>query len=128
MLQGRLPYSVAKLHRIYGPIVRIAPDELVFDDADAWKDVYGIRPGKSEIPKDPKYYNITAAGVESIIAAPASRHGELRRLLSHGFSERALRAQVDIIQDYVDLMIARLRSESRMGSVDMVKFFNVSVD
>lgn len=126
MLQGSLAFKVERLHRIYGPVVRIAPDELVYDSANAWKDIYGIRPGKSEIPKDPLFYLNTAAGIESIIAAPAQRHGELRRLLSYGFSERALRAQFDIIQGYVDYLIARLRGESsKGGAVDMVKWYNV---
>lgn len=133
MLGGDLSFHVEKVHRKYGRVVRIAPDELVWADAEAWKDIYGIRPGKSEIPKDPMFYLNTAAGIESIIAAPAKRHGELRRLLSHGFSERALRSQEPIIQHHVDLFIHRLRQISSKGesdspdgkSVDIVKWYNV---
>jgi hypothetical protein len=127
MLAGRQAFEVYKLHRKYGPVVRIAPSELVFESAEAWKDIYGIRPGRAEIPKDPIFYLNSAAGAESIIAAPAKQHSVLRRLLSHGFSERALREQVDIIQDYVDLLIARMRAESeKEPRSDMVKWYNVS--
>lgn len=127
MLRGNLSFYVEKVHRIYGPVVRVAPDELVYANANSWRDIYGMTPGKSEIPKDPMFYLNTAAGIESIIAAPAHRHGELRRLLSHGFSERALRSQEGIIQHHVDLFIHRLRQFSSASSeaIDIVKWYNV---
>lgn len=126
MLRGDLSFHIEKVHKKYGPVVRVAPDELTYADADAWRDIYGMRPGKSEIPKDPMFYLNTAAGIESIIAAPAQRHGELRRLLSHGFSERALRSQETIIQHHVDLLISRLRQISVSAEpIDMVKWYNV---
>lgn len=31
------------LHDIYGPVVRVAPNELSFITAEAWKDIYLIR-------------------------------------------------------------------------------------
>jgi cytochrome P450 len=65
-------------------------------------------------------------GELSIIGAKAERHGKLRRLLSHGFSERALQDQVPIVQKYIDLFIARLRVLSRKAEpVDMVQWYNV---
>jgi hypothetical protein len=38
-----LPYEVKKLHDRYGPVVRIAPGELSYNDPDAWQDIYGNR-------------------------------------------------------------------------------------
>lgn len=35
--QGRLHREVLKLHKTYGPVVRIGPKELVFTSPDAWK-------------------------------------------------------------------------------------------
>lgn len=54
-------------------------------------------------------------GHVSIFGAPLERHGTLRRLLSHGFSEKALRCQEPIIQHYLDLFIRRLRDLRREG-------------
>ena len=31
------------LHRKYGSLVRVAPNELLFTSADAWEDIYGYR-------------------------------------------------------------------------------------
>jgi len=120
-----LPFSVYRAHLKYGDVVRIAPDELAYNDHRAWKDIYGHRSGKGEIPKDPNFYLNTAAGHLSIIAAPSERHGTLRRLLSHGFSEKALRDQEPILQYYVDLFIRRLRDNGATdGPIDIVKWYN----
>lgn len=39
-LQGTLDKKMLQIHRRYGTEVRIAPDELSFSDARAWKDVH----------------------------------------------------------------------------------------
>ncbi|KAI9729630.1 MAG: hypothetical protein M1818_008477 [Claussenomyces sp. TS43310] len=125
LVRGTLPFSVYHAHQKYGDIVRIAPDELAYNDARSWKDIYGHRPGKSEIPKDPNFYTNTAAGHLSIIAAASDRHAAQRRLLSHGFSEKALRDQEPTLQYYVDLFIRRLRDLSVTGErIDIVQWYN----
>ncbi|OCK85223.1 putative cytochrome P450 monooxygenase [Lepidopterella palustris CBS 459.81] len=125
VVRGTLPFSVHRMHEKYGRIVRVAPDELAYADADAWRDIYGHRVDKVQIPKDPNFYLNTAAGELSIIAAPNRRHGEIRRLMSHGFSEKALRDQEPFIQHYVDLLIRRLRDLSvKDEPIDMVNWYN----
>lgn len=129
LLKGRLPFAVQKVHEKYGPAVRLAPDELSFVGGDAWKSIYGYKHGTAgEMPKDPQMYLNTSAGGLSIFGAPSERHGTLRRLLSHGFSEKALRSQEPIIQHYLDLFIRRLRDLGAKGKkVDIVTWYNVSI-
>lgn len=80
------------------------------------------------MPKDPGMYGNTSAGALSIFSAPSPRHGELRRLLSHGFSEKALRSQEPSIQHYLDHFIRRLRDLGAKGEVvDIVEWYNVCV-
>ncbi|KAI1205002.1 cytochrome P450 [Annulohypoxylon truncatum] len=124
LLRGRLPFDVHTLHLCYGETVRIAPDELSCINPGAWKDIYGHRVGKGEVPKDPMFY--TSAGVDSVFYAPGERHGRLRRLLSHGFSEKAMREQEATIQQYISIFIQRLRELCQQGDepVDMVKWYN----
>lgn len=128
LLKGTLHTEVLDLHRKYGSVVRLAPDELAYNDPDAWRDIYGYRPGKPETPKDPLFYNNTASGILSVLGAPGARHGELRRMLSHGFSERALRDQEPLILSYADLLISNLRRCSEGGTkpVNMEAWYNVS--
>jgi len=37
LLKGRIPFWIKAQHGKYGPIVRVSPNELCFDDAAAWK-------------------------------------------------------------------------------------------
>ncbi|GME64949.1 hypothetical protein AJ79_03600 [Neofusicoccum parvum] len=125
LLSGSVSFEIGKLHEKYGDVVRIAPDELSFNDPKAWDDIYGYRPGKGEIVKDPVFYDVTSSGKLSIIGSDTKRHGELRRLMAHGYSDRALRDQLPVIKSYADLLFAKLRHLSETGKpVDMVKWYN----
>jgi cytochrome P450 len=124
-LRGTIVHDVKKLHDQYGPVVRIAPDELSFIDSRAWKDIYGHH-GSYEMEKDPKFYNMTGNLVDrSILNADRNLHGFLRRQLSHGFSERSMRDQAPLIMDYLDLLISQLERVSKGNKpVNMVAWLN----
>lgn len=113
----------------YGDVVRVAPDELSYIHPDAWHQIYGHRPGKSEIMKDPTFYAALASGKGSIISADRDRHSHLRKQMSHGFSERALREQESVVRSYADYFVERITGvmEGQDGVVDMVRWYNVSV-
>lgn len=121
-------YALHELHEKYGDVVRVAPNELSYTDPEAWNDIYGHRVGKPEVMKDPQFYSSFSSGSGSIISADRARHGHLRKQASHGFSERALRTQEDVIKKYADLMIARLEESAtaKRPVVDIVDWFNVS--
>ncbi|KAK9413548.1 putative Cytochrome P450 [Seiridium unicorne] len=115
--RGEMGHYVADLHRKYGPIVRIGPDELAFSDPQAWKDIYGhSAPGQEEFPKYDKLYRPFDGMPTSIISAGRKEHGLVRRQLAHGFSERSMRGQEPIIGGYVDLLIQRLRAACEGGN------------
>ena len=126
LLSGKVSFEIGKMHEKYGDVVRIGPDELSFNDPAAWNDIYGYRAGKGEFMKDPTFYNVTSSGKLSIIGSDTQRHGELRRLMAHGYSDRALRDQIPIIKSYGDLFFHKIRDISKSGEpVDLVKWFNV---
>lgn len=109
IVQGRLHKDALELRRKYGPVVRIAPNELAFFEADAWKDIYGHKPpGVPEFPKYKPFYRNRNIAL-NIVTEDRENHAQLRRQLAHGFSERSLRGQESIIGEYVDLLIHRLR-------------------
>ncbi|ELR05414.1 hypothetical protein VC83_03574 [Pseudogymnoascus destructans] len=123
-LTGQLPYRCHQLHTTYGDVVRIAPDELSFTNADAWKDIYGYRHGHQPMPKDMSFYNIPSNGAHSLITASRADHSRQRRLIAHAFSDKALREQEPLIKGYVDLLIQRLHERSSTGPLDMVSWYN----
>ncbi|KAL1854027.1 hypothetical protein VTK73DRAFT_8826 [Phialemonium thermophilum] len=115
LVTGRLSLDVRDYHERYGPVVRIAPNELSFACAAAWKDIYGHRIGPhgttSELPKNPDFY-LLKGQEPGILATNRENHAMLRRQLAHGFSDRGLRAQESLIGAYVDLLIQRLRERA----------------
>lgn len=118
---------MAELHKRYGPAVRIAPNELVFSSPQAWRDIYGHKKaGEDEFPKYDGFYKILGSTVPtSLISSSREEHGLLRRQMSHGFSDRAMREQEPLIGTYVDLLISRLKDAARKNSKqDLREWYN----
>ncbi|KAL8335865.1 hypothetical protein RB598_009858 [Gaeumannomyces tritici] len=113
LVSGRLPFEILDLHKKYGDVVRIAPDELSFAHPTAWLEIYGHRPHGSDGPEElPKYqtYFRNAGMPPSIVNEDRENHALIRRLLAPGFSERTMRDQEPIIGGYVDLLIKQLHA------------------
>jgi cytochrome P450 len=97
---------VADLHKRYGAVVRIGPNELSYIREDAWKDIYGTRSGEGQLMKDPTTAANEPGSTTGLFLAPtAEDHSRMRRNLNPGFSERALREQEPVIMTYIDLLI-----------------------
>ncbi|APA13827.1 hypothetical protein SS1G_13923 [Sclerotinia sclerotiorum 1980 UF-70] len=123
---GTLPQKIASLHETYGHVVRTAPDTLSFTSAQAFQDIYARKNGRPPFPKDPILYTQPAEGEKSSILAVIDDkdHARYRRLLSHAFSEKALREQEPLIQKYIDLLIQRLYENEEKGYQNMVHWYN----
>lgn len=123
-VDGVFPVWIHELHLKYGPVVRHAPDELSFIDPAAWKDVYGHR--ASNFQKSKVFYGPDPYGNPSgMIRAENASHGQQRKVVSHAFSDRALREQEDLLKQYTDLLVKRLTTkQEEQGKVDMVRFYN----
>lgn len=124
---GHNHLDVTALHDRYGPVVRISPDELAFNTPQAFRDIYGARPGGC-FPKDRNHYIPPANGVDHLVCAiDHGVHARQRRLLGHAFSERALRDQEGLITGYVDTMITKLQeqvSKDKNVPVDIKNWMN----
>ncbi|KHO00243.1 uncharacterized protein MAM_02166 [Metarhizium album ARSEF 1941] len=83
MARGRVPFKNRLLHEKHGPVVRVAPDELSFNAARAWEDIYGSEPsGHTRLPRGPSHLGSVdplngvyplSAGVEPELASPKRR-------------------------------------------------------
>jgi cytochrome P450 len=98
-----------EFHNRYGNVVRIAPDELAFAHPDAWKEIQGHRKGQPEMEKAQWFYRPLPDDPLHIVNEGREEHGQLRRQMAHGFSEKAMRDQEPIIRGYVDLLMQQLR-------------------
>lgn len=118
MLTGNAHVDTQKLHNQYGPVVRISPNALSFNTAQAWKDIYGSRVSKEQLEKDPIIFERGPAA--NVVVANNVDHTRIRKLLSHAFSESALREQESIITGYFDLLVSRLREQCQNPNIDKV--------
>ncbi|XXH01255.1 hypothetical protein Hte_007609 [Hypoxylon texense] len=124
-LGGRQPYKALDLHRRYGPVVRVAPNELSFNTAQSFRDIYGFRPGHKTFVKSAFYEggSFAAKGVHSIVSErDPVVHGQMRRLLSHAFSNSSLLEQEELVTESADLFIRRM-TEKVGQRVDIADLF-----
>ncbi|XXH01251.1 hypothetical protein Hte_007605 [Hypoxylon texense] len=103
LINGFVVQDIGKLHRRYGPIVRIAPDEVAFAQPEAWSDIL-----RADFPKDPVWW-AGEAGRESLMTTlqPES-HARIRKVLAPAFTTLALKRQEPILRQYVNLLVERL--------------------
>ncbi|KAI0444175.1 putative cytochrome P450 monooxygenase [Xylaria telfairii] len=113
--------AIHALHLKYGAVVRIAPDELSFVEAEAWKDIYGRRP---EFPKDVSQTHADdPEHAHLVVLVDPEKHRTLRKILSPAFSDRALHSQEALIDNYAMELIKALGK--RGGEpVDMARWYN----
>ncbi|EXK76357.1 hypothetical protein FOQG_18898 [Fusarium oxysporum f. sp. raphani 54005] len=123
---GGKPYKrILELHKQYGDVVRIGPNELAFAHSTAWKEICGhLKKNQSENGKDPKYANEEFD--KGLISSSRERHGPMRRVLSYAFSAQAIAKQQPLINGYIDLLMQRLHEHGEGGTraLDMVKWFD----
>ncbi|KAK4507480.1 hypothetical protein PRZ48_001215 [Zasmidium cellare] len=127
LVKGTEPIDFPALHKQYGPIVRIAPDELSINTgASGWKDLHGFKkPGQSPVFKDPFFYGKPFNGVDSLITANDANHTRQRKLVSHAFADKSLRDLEPMLKQWAGTMRTKLGEKAAAGeSVDMLKYYN----
>lgn len=121
--RGRFAQYTTELHKQYGEVVRIAPNELSFVHPTAWTDIYGYgaKGAGSKPPKVWRFYPTTSlAGIPD-----PHEHGRVRRIFAPAFSDRALTQQAPLFNKYVDQMVMVLRERcNNKQPVDLVRLFN----
>ena len=106
----RVPVLIAT-----GPVFRLGPNELTFNSAQAYQDIYGFRPGHQNMLKSPIHTGPVQVGATTTVqyAVEDSEHGLQRRALSHSFSTHALNEQEPIVQGYMTLFVSIFRRMAR---------------
>lgn len=124
MQSGTLVHRIAAIHAQYGPIVRLAPNELSFIDPAACWDIYAARSGKPNFPKNPVWMGEPSPRKNSIVDANDEDHARMRRVWSYNFTDKSLNRQEPLLQQYVSKFIGQLRSQGDGAVVDLVQWFN----
>ncbi|KAI0009074.1 cytochrome P450 monooxygenase-like protein [Xylariaceae sp. FL0662B] len=114
------------LHDKYGPVVRISPDSLSFSTAQAWKDIYQVKPGEPEIQKDMNFFTQNTNKTPSILVSNTADHARIRKLVINGFSDSALRSQEPTMTHYIRILIDQLKRKvdgPEKGKVDIMSWY-----
>jgi cytochrome P450 len=102
----------------------VHPKELSYIIIDVWKDIHSSGVGHPQMQKDPVFY-ATPAESPSIFLSNDAGHARMQHLVSHGFSEKALRDQEPTLQEYINLLVSRPHSVAKSGKqTDIVESFN----
>ncbi|KAI8657944.1 hypothetical protein NCS57_01174500 [Fusarium keratoplasticum] len=108
---GKFYKEIERLHDVYGPIVRISPNEVHLSNPKHYDTVFGV---KSDFYKDPGFYG--ALGVESATFTTISNnvHRRRRTALNPFFSRRKVLEleSFDVIHDKVE-KLCRMVSDDR---------------
>ncbi|KAF2756359.1 putative cytochrome P450 [Pseudovirgaria hyperparasitica] len=124
LLNGTLAFEIKAAHDKYGEVVRVSPNELGYINPLAWQDIFGHRQGQPENAKDEQSL-IRESREDDIISAGREHHSFLRRLMAHGFSDKALREQQPTVNSYVSLLIQRLQEKAEHGdAINVQDWYN----
>jgi hypothetical protein len=111
--EGQLYLELEKLHRIYGPVVRISPNEVHLSDPDNYDTIYSQN---GKYTKDPRFY--AGFGLDSnamFVAYTESAHRFRRAPLNPFFSRRAVLGLEGIVQEKVAKFLQRLQTDVNNG-------------
>ena len=101
--------QIDALHAKYGPVVRIAPNEVVFSEGEALAPIYSERGG---FLKSPAYANFDFEDHQTIFSARDPAHRAKRsKAVVPMFSTAAIRSSVDTIEGCIDQFMKRLQRE-----------------
>jgi cytochrome P450 len=128
-MRGRQPYRQLELHAKYGPVVRIAPNELSFNTSSSWRDIYGVRKNVEPFIKSEFYDggNFAAEALSIVSERDPKNHAEMRKYLSSAFSDRSLRAQEPLVAEAVDRFVDKIGQAGRAPQgTDLVMWYNLT--
>jgi hypothetical protein len=95
-----------------GPVIRIAPNDVLLTDNNNYEKVYATHSG---LYKDPSFYSLI--GIDSALFSTISNeaHRRKRAILNPFFSRRAALDQEDVVQSKAAKLCRRIERDSEHG-------------
>ena len=124
---SRFYKQVGLLHKEYGPVVRITPDEISLSDPQNYEAIYYVG---SRYAKAPRFYDAFGMKYASFTTCPSEEHRLRRGPLNKFFSRAVVLELQHIVQEKADKLCALISNKSASGkALDIHHGFRaVSID
>ena len=106
---GALYHQFEPLRDKYGPVIRIAPNEVLLADPAHYDGIYSMT---SKHAKDPAFYTLAGAPGTVFSTVDDRAHRRKRAILNPFFSRRAVLGQEDVVQAKVAQLCDRIAADS----------------
>ncbi|KAF5699457.1 Isotrichodermin C-15 hydroxylase [Fusarium globosum] len=118
-----------EVHKKYGDVVRIAPNELSFNSAAAYKEIYSHVSKNTDVflKSDVLYKSeLNTSRPDIVFVRDPGDHRIQRKSLSYAFSPQALRKTESVVSHYVEQFVQRLGQHGgpKSGGVDVSTVYN----
>ncbi|KAJ6107573.1 cytochrome P450 [Penicillium sp. IBT 18751x] len=119
-MKGRRAQKLHNLHKLYGPVIRLGPNEV---SAGSYKDYRPIYNDAKSITKDPSFYSVaTFVGKGNLFQMTNSaEHSSRRRMSAAPYSLQSINSLNVLIRERAENLVKNLvdrASESTSGTVD----------
>ncbi|KAG8165562.1 hypothetical protein KVR01_004114 [Diaporthe batatas] len=119
---GEFIWALERMHKKYGPIVRITPRELHISDPSFYNEIYAGNPKR--VDGDYRFTRSLGTTNSMFAAVDHDLHQARRNSLSQFFSKRSITNIQPLIQDKAERVIEKLREASHSGSVVNLNILN----
>ena len=123
---GRRIFYLDDLHKKYGPVVRISPEEVAISDIEGFRKIHSVSGG---FAKGDFYTKLTNFPRHSVFTLRDSKaHGVRRRLFARGFSKTYLRENWEsTVREKVQLCVDKISEAARThgGKVDVFEWWSL---
>ncbi|KAL6161407.1 hypothetical protein ACJQWK_08592 [Exserohilum turcicum] len=129
--RGEIHRCFTEFHAKYGPVVRVAPNELSYADSRSLKDIYTNRPGHQPFERNrTTFKKMSPEEPNTIMHWHEEDHARYRRAFANAFSEKALKDQAPVIEEHVNLFMAQMKKRKTVDLTQWLNFvtFDISGD
>ncbi|KAF2681823.1 cytochrome P450 [Lentithecium fluviatile CBS 122367] len=122
VVTGQRIFYIDSLHKKYGPIVRLSPNEVGVSDLSAFREIHKI--GTKYLKSDwyGRLANFPKHGIFTMI--DPKEHGMRRKLLSRSFSKSYLVDNWEyVVRDKAQLCVEKIKGDAMRSSADVYNWW-----
>jgi cytochrome P450 len=114
--------SIEALHKKFGPVVVVGPNEVSFDTIDAVDAIYGPQ---TDCIKSPWYDSVTRGGVFKL--RNVSEHRHRRKQITRGFNPTTANENEQNTANFIQRFVDLIEKRSKDGALEMRHWFRMFV-